>query len=324
MMRKVLVVVLVVVLAAGGWLAWQWQQRPSLEAYAHLYLPPADEQDGLRVTWLGVSTLLIEDGETAIMTDGFFSRPGLLRVALTRIAPDPERIRRNLARAGVDELAAVIVLHSHYDHAMDAPVVAEQTGAVLVGSESTANVGRGLGLDESRIRVVEDGDTLRFGDFEIRFAASRHVPHGQAMGVIDQPLAPPVRASNYLEGGSWSVRVGHPQTNMLVQGSAGFVPDALADWSVDVVWLGIGLLSQQSPEYMAQYWREMVTTTGAQRVIPFHWDDFFRDLEQPLIPFPTMVDDFDATMQALMGYAENDGVELRLVDAWQPVEPLAE
>lgn len=322
-MRKLWVVVLALFLLAGGWLTWQWQQRPSLEAYADLYLPPAEGQAGLRVTWLGVSTLLIEDGDTAIMTDGFFSRPGLLQVALTRIAPDPERIRRALARAGVDELAAVIVLHSHYDHVMDAPLVAEQTGALLVGSESTANVGRGLGLSENRIRVVEDGDTLRFGDFEISFAASRHVPHGQAMGEIDEPLEPPVRASDYLEGGSWSVRVGHPQANMLVQGSAGFVSDALSEWSVDVAWLGVGLLGRQSPEYSAQYWREMVQATGARRVIPFHWDDFFRSLEQPLIPFPTLIDDFDATMQTLTDYAETDGVELRLVNAWQPVDPMA-
>jgi len=30
---------------------------------------------GLRVMFLGVSTLLFDDGDTAILTDGFFTRP---------------------------------------------------------------------------------------------------------------------------------------------------------------------------------------------------------------------------------------------------------
>lgn len=37
-----------------------------------------------------------------------------------------------LARLGVSRLAAVIPLHSHYDHAMDAPLVAARPGRVLL------------------------------------------------------------------------------------------------------------------------------------------------------------------------------------------------
>ena len=99
--------------------------------------------DGRGVTFLGVASLLLDDGETAIMTDGFFSRPSLAKVALGKVAPDHARIDAVLARAGVDRLAAVLPVHSHFDHAMDSAVVADRTGAVLVGGESTANVGRG-------------------------------------------------------------------------------------------------------------------------------------------------------------------------------------
>ena len=38
-------------------------------------------------------------------------------------------IARGLARNEVTTLAAVIPVHSHYDHAMDAPEVARRTGA---------------------------------------------------------------------------------------------------------------------------------------------------------------------------------------------------
>lgn len=92
-----------------------------------------ESSSGLRVTVLVVSTLLIEDGETAILTDGFFTRPSKLRFLFTKLEPDPGLIARQLQRAGIRNLAAVVVVHSHYDHAMDSPVVAKQTGAQLVG-----------------------------------------------------------------------------------------------------------------------------------------------------------------------------------------------
>ncbi len=46
----------------------------------------------LRVTFLGVTTILLDDGKTRIMTDGFFSRPGLLKILRGKIAPDEERV----------------------------------------------------------------------------------------------------------------------------------------------------------------------------------------------------------------------------------------
>jgi fructosamine-3-kinase len=42
------------------------------------------------------------------MTDGFFSRPPLLKVGLGKVAPDHARIDAVLSRAGVDRLAAVL------------------------------------------------------------------------------------------------------------------------------------------------------------------------------------------------------------------------
>lgn len=40
----------------------------------------------LSVTWLGVSTLHVDDGTSALLTDGFFSRPGMLSTGLATTA----------------------------------------------------------------------------------------------------------------------------------------------------------------------------------------------------------------------------------------------
>ncbi len=122
----------------------------------------------------GTATLLFSDGETQWMTDGWFTRPGPLRLLLGKIGPDLQAIEQGLAANHVDKLAAVLPVHSHYDHAMDAPEVARRTGALLLGSESTANIGRGWGLPESQIQVLVDRQPVHLGKFVITPIESRH------------------------------------------------------------------------------------------------------------------------------------------------------
>ena len=202
------------------------------------------------------------------MTDGFFTRPGKARVFLGRISPDPDRIAASLEKAGVRELAAVFAVHSHYDHAMDSPEVARRTGALLVGSESTANIGRGVGFPEDRIRVVRPGEPMRWGAFTVTAIASAHFPHGMAMGEIREPLVPPARATEYLEGGSYSLLVEHPAGSLLVQGSAGWREGALSGRHADVVLLGIGGLGTRDDVYREDYWRNVVEAVGPRCVDP--------------------------------------------------------
>ncbi len=323
-MKRAALVLVLLALAAGAWLALRLRDRPDLAAYEGHRLPPASARAGdVRATFLGVSTVLVEDGETALLSDGFFSRPGLLRTLLTRIEPDPARIGRALERAGVGSLAAVLVVHSHYDHAMDAPEVARRTGAVVVGSPSTANVARGAGLAEERIRVVAAGETLGFGGFRVTPLPGRHFPHGQAMGEIREPLVPPARATAYLEGGSWSYLVEHGERSLLIHGSAGYVEGALRGRHADVVFLGVGLLATRDLAYREAYWREVVAAVGARRVVPIHWDDFGRPLDEPLAAFPRAIDDLDAALRFLLERGRAEGVEVVLAPAFAKVDPFA-
>lgn len=326
--RRVLLVVasLVVAILAGGgaWLAWKANQRPSVEAMRARTLPVAEPREGEpRVRFLGVSTVLVEDGRSAVLIDGFFSRPGLLRVLLGKVAPDPAAIAHGLALGGIEKLDAVVVAHSHYDHALDSPEVARRTGAVLVGSRSTANVGRGSGFPEERIRVVDGEVELTFGSFRLTLVPSRHVPHGMAMGEIAEPLVPPARALDYLEGGSFSILVEHPRGSLLVQASAGWIDGALAGRHADVVLLGIGALGAMDDAYRDAYWREVVAAVGARRVLPIHWDDFTEPLAEPLPPVPNLVDDLERTLAFLEERSRAAGVDLGWLPLAAPVDPFA-
>lgn len=325
LLRGLTLGLLTLVVLAAVFFVVQTQRRPSLEGYA--LMPPAPAGAAIQVRFAGVATLLFDDGQTAWMTDGFFSRPSLTRAAFMRIAPDRAAIDAGLKSLGVTRLAAVVPLHSHYDHVMDAPLVAMQTGALLVGSESTLNVGRGLGMPEGRMRRVLPGERLTFGHWTLTFLASSHVPlpvlREGVVETIDAPLVPPAHSLNWREGQTWALLVEHPQAAapMLVFGSAGFVPGALQGHRAGTVFLGVGSAGKQNPDYLGRWWDENVKRVGAKRVIPIHWDDFGEPLNKPLVAFPYLIDDLGVTMKHLTAWAARDGVDIRLPPLLTPFAP---
>lgn len=271
--------------ATGVW--WHGQGVDARRADAeHRW---AARGEGLTLTWLGVTAVLIRDGEHALLIDPFFTRPEGLWCLLgnRRIAPDEARITEGLAALGVERLDAVLVSHSHFDHAMDAGLVSRKTGARLYGSSSTLQIGRGAGLAEAQLQEVVPGTPYRVGPFTLRFIDSRHAgaTGGRPRGEITAPLVPPARYLDYRLGSAYSLLIEHPQGSLLHHGSAGFVPGALAAYRADVALLGIALI-EDLPRYLA----ETVDAVGARRVIPTHWDDFTRPLSEPLQPFPIGVD----------------------------------
>lgn len=300
--------------------------RPDLARYADRFdVPVADA--GLSVTFLGVSSLLLDDGTSAILTDGFFSRPGMLTVLARRLAPDHARIRACLTKAGIDRLDAVLPVHGHFDHALDSAVVAELTGAVLVGGTSVANLGRGAGLPGDRIATPLPGTPTRFGAWTLTLVVSDHCPPDRYPGVITEPVVPPAKVGAYRCGEAWSILLAHDSgRTALVQGSAGYVAGALAGHTAEVAYLGIGQLGLQPERYLETYWGETVGTVGARSVVLTHWDDFFAPLpmtaaDPGLRALPYAGDDLDVTMRVLGRLAERDGVTLSFPTVWQRENP---
>lgn len=298
--------------------------RPDLARYADRFtVPPAGPAAPLSVTFLGVSTLLVDDGSSALMTDGYFSRPSLARVALSKVSPSPARIDGCLARLNVRRLAAVIPVHTHIDHALDSAVVAERTGAVLVGGRSAANIGRGHGLSPDQVMVAVPGEPMTLGNYDVTLIESHHCPPDRFPGVITAPVIPPVRASAFQCGETWSTLVHHRPSDrrLLIAGSAGFVPGALAGQRADVVYLGVGQLGLQPRQYLVDYWAQTVQAVGASTVVLIHWDDFFYPLSEPLRALPYAGDDLDATMRILSELAATDHVALHMPTVWQREDP---
>ena len=102
---------------------------------------------GLEIEWLGTAGFRLT-AEGRRCSSPYVSRPGLRAVDLdTVLRPCDDLVEQHLPRAD-----AVLDGHTHFDHALDVPVVAPRDGAPVYGSRRCANV---LGLHGLADRAVE-------------------------------------------------------------------------------------------------------------------------------------------------------------------------
>lgn len=298
----------------------------------YLAEPSTITDSSLYVQFVGISTLLISDGETQFLTDGFFSRPGMASILLGEIYPDTLDIAWALDRLGVSHLDGVFVLHSHFDHAMDAPEVVRLTTAKLYGSASTLNVGRGWGLGEEQMQLFEDDQSIQIGKFSIRPILTKHYEFPnealkeralEGSQEIEEALVPPAKAFDYKMGGAYSLYIEHPQASFLIHGSAGYETDGFADLRPDAVFLGIGGLGKQKESYQLEYFKELLDKTDVKKVFPIHFDAFAGSIREPM-QGPTYLNnimmDTDASIQTTLDACQKRSIQLKLLPQWEKVK----
>ncbi len=300
--KRALLTVIVLLLIVSITVALLWRQRPSLDAidWPVPALAAAESADTVTVTWLGVATLLFDDGDTQILIDGFFSRPSLADVVLRRpVDNNAAQINYVMNEFRMRRLAAIIPVHSHFDHAMDIGAIANRSSASILGSESTAQIARGAGVPEDQITVVEESATFEFGNFRVTLRPSGHAPIGwrgsvPIDGIIEAPLEMPQPITAWRMGGAYTIVIEHPQGTAVVQGSAAFGKYALRDVAADVVFLSVGALGSLGKDYAELYWQHTVTATGSHSVYPIHFDDFLNPFGTVVL-FPKIIDNFETT-----------------------------
>lgn len=280
--------------AIGLVLVALWHDRPALDALGWRVPPLAHRDDVVSVTWLGVSTLLFDDGETQILIDAYLSRPTLVDLVFNRpIKNDMAKINFVLNEYRVRRLAAIIPIHSHFDHALDIGAIANRSSASVLGSESTAQIARAAGVPEDQIAVAVTGEEYAFGEFRVTLRPSVHAPIGwrgsvPLDGSIDTGFELPAPVRDFRAGESYSIVIAHPSGTTLVQGSAGFLEGELMNVSADVVMLGIAQMTGLGKDYAEACWQNTVTMTGARRVYALHFDDYMQPFGV-VEPFPRIL-----------------------------------
>ena len=257
---------------------------------------------GVRVTYLGNSTVLISDGINSLMVDGFLSRPGKWQTIFGKVKPDQCVIAKQLHLTGITRLDALLVGHSHHDHALDAPTVADLTGADVLGSMSLLHVFEGHYRDtwdqakredwvRTKFIVVPPGGLKRdYGKFRVTLSLSEHVPphligQSSAQGQITKKVPRSARATDYKHGDVFVIHVAHPEGSVAITTTASAREGQFDEVEgADVVMLATGLLAKEPEESQEFYWSQTVGKLEPKVVIPIHWDDFTRPLDEELPP----------------------------------------
>lgn len=292
-------------------LAWLWRDRAALSELAWPVSETRVESGGtVTVTWLGITTLLFDDGETQILIDGTFTRLSALDIALQRkVRSDIATINYAMDEFRIERLAAVVPVHAHFDHAIDVGNVANRSPAVILGSESAANIARGANVPVDQYQILASGESRHFGEFTITLIESAHVPGGWFAGHINEPLTQPARTWSWQGGAAVSVLIEHPAGSALVQGSAGVLSGQLVGFEADVALLSVAGIAALGKDYARNYWDETVAATGANRVLAIHYDDYTRPFGEVRL-FPDVADQVVEASYWLNEFAQESDVAM--------------
>jgi L-ascorbate metabolism protein UlaG (beta-lactamase superfamily) len=260
--------------------------RPSDVRFAADALRAPGGPDGVRVVWLGTAGFAIESGGFVILVDPYVTRASLASL-LAPLRSDVGAIVRYTPRAD-----AIVVGHTHFDHALDVPAIARRTGARVFGSRSAAMLCRASGLPEDRVDVVEatSGSApveREVGPFHLRFIPSAHsrfffgrVPAAGEIADCDQV---PGRAGDYKCGAVFGVEIRVAGRTLYHMGSAELVEANIPATNIDVLLMCVAgwTSSRDLPERAAHR-----IAPGA--VLLSHWDNFLRPIDRPARPLPAM------------------------------------
>ncbi len=112
----------------------------------------------IQVRWTGAAGLEFSGEDATVLIDPYFSRPGMRKIFLGRLAADCAAVKKHIR--AMKPIKAVVVRHTHFDHALDVSAVAARCSAPVLGSQSLANLMDAHGLKD-RVRICAPGEKIR-------------------------------------------------------------------------------------------------------------------------------------------------------------------
>jgi|SRR5215475_2569683 len=255
-------------------------QARAQENKAHAIAPPTEP--GIHARYLGVTGWEITDGKTHILIDPYLSRlpgppatgengglgwPGKLTQD-DKAVPDTAAIDRYIDRADY-----ILLTHAHYVHALDAPYIARTRKAVIIGSESVANIARDYGVPGEKIITIRGGEDFEFGSFSVRAFPSLHsFPPGKQYfnpGTAPAGAAWPLRFKDFVEGGVFGYLIRINGKQIVAFGSMNYIEREVTGLHPDIALVAADPMRKEIYDYTGRLLRAL---NFPQLVVATHWD----------------------------------------------------
>jgi L-ascorbate metabolism protein UlaG (beta-lactamase superfamily) len=241
----------------------------------------------ISVRWTGAAGLEFTwDGQT-ILIDPYHSRVGKWEIFFRPLKPSIHAIETYLEGLP-GKLTAIIVGHTHFDHALDIAEFSKRFDGPLVGSASLETLMSIHGIP-GRVTVCEGVDRLDLaGGATLTMIPSRHglVAFGRIPypGEIDPEGRPPLKARQYRHGSVYMPKLEINKTVFMHAGSANFIESQLEGHHCDVLFMCV-----PGWKKALEYSSRLLDILNPKVIVPFHFDDFsapFRqDITAPDLPF---------------------------------------
>lgn len=246
---------------------------PAIQSELDWSLTGAGLPAGLEVEWLGTAGFRLTADGTTIVIDPYVSRSSLRTV----VSRSPLRSDPSLVSRLLPNVDAVLVGHSHFDHAVDVPTLAA-SGATVYGSTSAAHLLGLHGLGESGV-VVAPHRRYEIGPFTVTFVPSVHskliagwkIPSD---GELTCDCLDDMGANAYRCGQVWGIRIEVNGSVLYHQGSADLLDDEVPPGPVDVFLCGIA-----GRGFTPRFVERVLAAVDPGVVVAHHHDDFFRPVE---------------------------------------------
>lgn len=234
-----------------------------------LGLPP-----GVEVRWLGVAGFAITYEGTTILLDPYVTRRPIGDLLRRRVwTSDPVLLDRHVPHAD-----AILLGHTHFDHALDTPGIARRDGATVYGGTSARDLMGLHGLADQAVEV-EPHRVYEIGPFAVTFVPSIHsklvlglkVPNG---GEITCEHLDGMTPQAYCCGQVWGIHIAVAGATIYHQGSADLLDDEIRHSDIDVFLCGIAG-RQMTDGYVGR----ILPKLDPKTIVITHHDDFFRPLD---------------------------------------------
>ncbi len=232
---------------------------------------------GLTLTWFGTAGFRLAYQDTVVWIDPYVTRLSLGELVRHKVVPPSD----DAVARWIDRADAVLVGHTHFDHALDVPAIARRFGCRVYGSMSLAHLMTLYGMPQRAV-VVDPHRDYEVGPFRFHFVPSIHSKLQLGLGVpysgeLTCESVDALTPQAYRCGQVWGVFIEVAGFRIYHQGSADLLEDEIRDRGVDLF-----LCGASGRRFTPHYVERVVRALDPKLIIPTHYDDFFRPLDAPV------------------------------------------